>query len=135
MSQWPWVFLANNAFIKLRSSCPCTGCFYEQVLFQKKVFYVNMSQNRQNSWDFEQIKLQENTDYQIIPRRMISLYHTVMMVGTLSELINTFFFSFSFWRGLDEPTAVWFQEPGRKSLEGSISEGQIASPANLIRMH
>lgn len=129
MSQWPWVFLANNAFIKLRSSCPCTGCFYEQVLFQKKAFYVNMSQNRQNSWDCEQIKHQENTDYQIIPRRMINLYHTVMMVGTLSELINTFFFF------LFEEDWMNQQLFDSKSLEGSISEGQIASPANLIRMH
>lgn len=129
MSQWPWVFLANNAFIKLRSSCPCTGCFYEEVLFQKKAFYVNMSQNRQNSWDCEQIKLQENTDYQIIPRRMINLYHTVMMVGTLSELINTFFFF------LFEEDWMNQQLFDSKSLEGSISEGQIASPANLIRMH
>lgn len=129
MIQWPWVFLANNAFIKLRSSCPCTGCFYEEVLFQKKAFYVNMSQNRQNSWDCEQIKLQENTDYQIIPRRMINLYHTVMMVGTLSELINTFFFF------LFEEDWMNQQLFDSKSLEGSISEGQIASPANLIRMH
>lgn len=127
MSQWPWVFLANNAFIKLRSSCPCTGCFYEQVLFQKKVFYVNMSQNRQNSWDFEQIKLQENTDYQIIPRRMISLYHTVMMVGTLSELINTFFFFFFFlkrtgWTNSSLIPRAWKKEPGRKYFRGTNSK-------------
>lgn len=90
---------------------------------------MNMSQNRQNSWDCEQIKRQENTDYQIIPRRMINLYHTVMMVGTLSELINTFFFF------LFEEDWMNQQLFDSKSLEGSISEGQIASPANLIRMH